>query len=85
MLKPVDPYGPLTQLYGGTSPHVLQKKNGAVSPKLKYQFGVLTDGPITQFLIPWARDGPIPPGTEDPALGEKLWAYLENEIKTKLK
>ncbi|KAF9461953.1 NAD-P-binding protein [Collybia nuda] len=63
VLNPVDPYGPLTQLYGGTSPDCLHK-DGA-------------------FLIPWAREGLIPPGTTDPALGAKLWEYLENEVKTK--
>ncbi|KAJ7506031.1 NAD-P-binding protein [Mycena galericulata] len=29
MLHPVDPYGPLTQLYAGTSPNVLHSENGA--------------------------------------------------------
>ncbi|KAK7043922.1 short-chain alcohol dehydrogenase [Paramarasmius palmivorus] len=29
ILHPVDPYGPLTQLYAGTAPEVLQKPNGA--------------------------------------------------------
>ncbi|KAJ7503700.1 NAD(P)-binding protein [Mycena galericulata] len=29
MLHPVDPYGPLTQLYAGTSPNVLHGENGA--------------------------------------------------------
>ncbi|KAI3621670.1 NAD(P)-binding protein [Moniliophthora roreri] len=29
ILHPVDPYGPLTQLYAGTSPEVVQKPNGS--------------------------------------------------------
>jgi len=61
ILYPVDPYGALTQLYGGTSPDVLDK-NGA-------------------FLIPWAREGPIPPEAKDPALGQRLLQYLEKEVE----
>lgn len=85
MLYPVDPYGSLTLLYGGTSPDVLHK-DGAVSRPFFMplcQSNSLTAWGLPQFLIPWAREGPTPPGTTDPALGAKLWEYLENEIKIK--
>ena len=34
-----------------------------------------------QFLIPWARVGPMPSGAEDPAVAEKLWLWLEEQCK----
>ncbi|KAK7043911.1 short-chain alcohol dehydrogenase [Paramarasmius palmivorus] len=64
ILYPVDPYGPLTQLYAGTSPEVVHKANGS-------------------FFIPWAREGPTPPKAIDNQLGERLWEYLEAEMKAK--
>ncbi|KAJ3477594.1 hypothetical protein NLI96_g10356 [Meripilus lineatus] len=36
-----------------------------------------------QFLIPWARVGRCREEGYDPALGEKLWDYLMEEIKDK--
>ncbi|KAJ7612015.1 NAD(P)-binding protein [Mycena polygramma] len=65
MLHPVDPYGPLTQLYGGTSEQVLKSKNEAGN----------------QFLIPWAREGPMPPGALKSGVGQRLWEYLETEVE----
>ncbi|KAJ7456003.1 NAD(P)-binding protein [Mycena galericulata] len=62
MLHPVDPYGALTQLYAGTSPAVINGKNGA-------------------FFIPWAREGPTPPGALKPDVGGKLWDYVEKEVE----
>ncbi|CAL1700049.1 unnamed protein product [Somion occarium] len=37
------------------------------------------------FLIPWARVGKPPKQALDNELGEKLWNYLENEVKDYLK
>ncbi|KAI0051997.1 NAD(P)-binding protein [Auriscalpium vulgare] len=34
-----------------------------------------------KFLKPWARIGKANPKAEDPAVGEKLWALLEEETK----
>ncbi|KZV61496.1 NAD(P)-binding protein [Peniophora sp. CONT] len=34
-----------------------------------------------KFLIPWARVGPTPAKAQDPALGEKLWTWLEEQCK----
>ncbi|KZV61498.1 NAD(P)-binding protein [Peniophora sp. CONT] len=34
-----------------------------------------------KFLIPWAREGPMPAGAKDPAAAEKLWAWLEEQCK----
>jgi NAD(P)-dependent dehydrogenase (short-subunit alcohol dehydrogenase family) len=34
-----------------------------------------------QFFIPWARPGKANPLAEDPKLGEKLWAWLEEETQ----
>ena len=33
------------------------------------------------FLIPWARLGKANKAAEDPEIGEKLWAWLEDETK----
>ncbi|KAI0319298.1 hypothetical protein OF83DRAFT_1282014 [Amylostereum chailletii] len=32
-----------------------------------------------KFFIPWAREGRPNPATQDVALGEKLWTWLDNE------
>jgi len=34
-----------------------------------------------KYLIPWARIGPIPKGADDPAVGQKLWDWLEEQVK----
>ncbi|VDB84627.1 unnamed protein product [Peniophora sp. CBMAI 1063] len=34
-----------------------------------------------KFLVPWAREGPMPAGAKDPAAAEKLWAWLEEQCK----
>jgi len=34
-----------------------------------------------KYLIPWAREGEARPETQDPQLGEKLWAWLETETE----
>ncbi|KAI9435207.1 NAD(P)-binding protein [Russula earlei] len=34
-----------------------------------------------KFFIPWAREGKANKATEDPQVGEKLWAWLEEETK----
>jgi len=34
-----------------------------------------------KYLIPWARIGTIPNGAEDPAVGRKLWDWLEEQVK----
>ncbi|KAG8695093.1 hypothetical protein FRC11_001739 [Ceratobasidium sp. 423] len=33
------------------------------------------------YLIPWARVGDMPPGAHDDKLAEKLWAWLEEQVK----
>ncbi|KAG6907099.1 hypothetical protein DXG01_010512 [Tephrocybe rancida] len=34
-----------------------------------------------KFLIPWARVGYAPAAAHNPDLGQKLWSYLEEEVK----
>ncbi|CAE6443934.1 unnamed protein product [Rhizoctonia solani] len=34
-----------------------------------------------KFLIPWARVGDTPPGAGDEKLAEKLWTWLEEQVK----
>ncbi|KDQ11158.1 hypothetical protein BOTBODRAFT_35698 [Botryobasidium botryosum FD-172 SS1] len=34
-----------------------------------------------KYLIPWARIGPMPYGAEDPVVGQKLWDWLEEQVK----
>ncbi|KAJ7883373.1 hypothetical protein B0H13DRAFT_2344122 [Mycena leptocephala] len=33
------------------------------------------------FLIPWARNGPTPPGALKAGVGRKLWEYVEKEVE----
>ncbi|KAJ7599590.1 NAD-P-binding protein [Mycena floridula] len=33
------------------------------------------------FFIPWAREGPTPPGAFKPGVGTELWEYLEKEVE----
>ncbi|KAK7466068.1 short-chain alcohol dehydrogenase [Stygiomarasmius scandens] len=35
-----------------------------------------------QYLIPWARIGKASPPAEDPALGKKLWEYMDSEVQS---
>lgn len=39
------------------------------------------DIPVTQFLIPWARLGKCRQEAYDDALGERLWSWLEEQVK----
>lgn len=34
-----------------------------------------------QYLIPWAREGRARKETDDPELGRKLWAWMEEAVK----
>ncbi|KAF8326150.1 hypothetical protein F5887DRAFT_900334, partial [Amanita rubescens] len=34
-----------------------------------------------KYLYPWARLGESTPASRDPELGEKLWTWLEEQVK----
>jgi len=34
-----------------------------------------------KYLIPWAREGEIPKGADDPEIGKKLWDWLEEQVR----
>ncbi|KDQ62477.1 hypothetical protein JAAARDRAFT_170871 [Jaapia argillacea MUCL 33604] len=34
-----------------------------------------------KYLVPWARLGPPKPSSDDPRLGERLWSWLEEQVK----
>ena len=34
-----------------------------------------------KYLIPWARYGDVRREAKDPSLGEKLWDWLEEQVK----
>lgn len=34
-----------------------------------------------EYLIPWARVGPMKKSARDPKLGEQLWNWLEEQVK----
>ena len=34
-----------------------------------------------KFFIPWAREGKANSAAEDPRVGERLWAWLEEQTK----
>jgi len=34
-----------------------------------------------KYLIPWARLGPPPHGADDPISGERLWDWMEEQVK----
>ena len=77
-------YGALTQLWAATMPEVVDH-NGEVRPLL-LTFSSLNDEshvfpPPEQFLIPWARFGRCRDEVYDPEVGEKLWNYLQEQVK----
>ena len=42
-----------------------------------------TDGLcVYQFMIPWARAGKCRDEVYDPAVGERLWSWLEDAVKS---
>lgn len=36
---------------------------------------------VSQYFIPWAREGKMRPEARDPTEGERLWQWLESETK----
>lgn len=36
---------------------------------------------VQQYLIPWARIGVPVPESQNRAIGEQLWNYLEEQVK----
>ena len=36
---------------------------------------------VSKYLIPWARVGKPLQETRDPELGERLWNWLEEQVK----
>lgn len=34
-----------------------------------------------EYLVPWARVGPMNPNARDTKLGEKLWNWFEEQVK----
>ncbi|KAG8747716.1 hypothetical protein FRC10_011843 [Ceratobasidium sp. 414] len=63
------PYGALTQLYAGTAPEGAELSGKAI----------LTV--VAQYLIPWARIFKARPDTQDEEAGQRLWAWLEEQVK----
>ncbi|KAI6135360.1 hypothetical protein EDD17DRAFT_1616263 [Pisolithus thermaeus] len=84
----VTPGAIATELYRN-SPNIFQSITGVVLYHVSY--GVLTQlyagtSPEAarlggQHLVPWAQVGKCRPDTQDPQLGRKLWAYLEEQVE----
>ncbi len=56
--------------------------NGEVRPKISSATETLVRPDLlAQFLIPWARLGRCRAEAYDDALGERLWKWLEDEVK----
>ena len=34
-----------------------------------------------EYLVPWARVGPVRKDVRDPKAGEELWKWLEEQVK----
>ena len=34
-----------------------------------------------KYLIPWAREGPVRKEATDPKLAEKMWEWMEEQVK----
>ena len=34
-----------------------------------------------EYLVPWARVGPVQKDVRDPDVGEQLWKWLEDQVK----
>ena len=73
--------GALTPLWAGTSPEG-KELNGKVCNwcKLGDEFTNVALGNL-QYLIPWARVGVASATTQDQALGQRPWDYLEEQVK----
>jgi hypothetical protein len=72
-------YGPLTQLYAGTSPEAANL-GGQVSWCAILHWRSSSTDVEFQYLIPWARIGTPRADTQDPQLGKELWTWLEEQV-----
>jgi len=72
--------GALTLLWAGTSPEGRHLNGQVVFSDFVMTFEVFTN--FQQYLIPWARLGKASPPAEDPALGKKLWEYMDSEVQS---
>ena len=82
MLYPA-PYGALTPLFAGTMPEALAY-NGEVRPgvlRRRYPASHVESIMDVQFMIPWARLGKCRPEVYDDEVGNRLWSWLEEEVK----
>lgn len=70
-------YGALTQLWAGTMPETLQH-SGQVCVWNIFLSGQLMS---VQFLVPYARLGKTKAAMYDPEVGERLWKYLQEQVK----
>ena len=70
--------GALTQLYAGTMPEALNY-NGEVGLKLYVSSISLQRTP--QFMIAFARLGKCRSEAYDDTIGERLWNWLQEEVK----
>jgi retinol dehydrogenase-12 len=73
------PYGALTQLWAGTSPEG-GDLDGKVFPSSSC-LGLLISHALIQYLIPWAKVGPVRPDSQDPKTGKDLWEWLDEQVK----
>ena len=75
-------YGPLTQLWAGTSPETAEMNGKVCVPLqvLKYRPIVYRRLSLFQYLIPWARLGTAGKSGRDPQLSKELWTWLDEQI-----
>jgi retinol dehydrogenase 12 len=53
---------------------------GAITPMFAAVHPELAKNDSGTYFVPWARRGVPKAGTQDPALAEKLWNYLDEEM-----
>lgn len=56
---------------------------GAINQLYAGTSPTLTKSDSGKYFIPWAREAIPAQGTQDPALADKLWAYLEKDTEGK--
>ncbi len=81
MLYPT-PYGALTQLFAGTMPEAINYNGEVCAHSCSFSRASTYGHVFLQYLIPWARLGRCRPEAYDDELGERLWKWLEDEVKS---
>lgn len=70
--------GALTQLYAGTAPEA-----AAMSGQVRKFLARVSEAENSsaQFLVPWARPGPLSRKADDVELAQRMWDWLQAQVE----